>query len=74
MLLIKTTIDLLVYYLPYQVFEKLYYVQISKYTERYFSKFSCGFRKGLSTHYCLSYMIEKIKKSPLITVNNVDYY
>ena len=46
-----------------KVFEKIYYVQISKYMERYFSKFLCGFREGLSTQYCLLYMIEKINKA-----------
>ena len=56
-----------------KVFEKLYYTQISNHMERYFSKFLCGFRGGLSTQYCLLYMIEKIKKS-LITVSTVDYY
>ena len=31
--------------------------------EDYFSKYLCGFRKGLSTQYCLLRMIEKIKKA-----------
>ena len=31
--------------------------------ERYFSKYLCGFRKGLSTQYCLLHMIEKIKRA-----------
>ena len=46
-----------------KVFEKLYYTQISNHMERYFSKFLCSFRRGLSTQYCLLYMIEKIKKA-----------
>ena len=45
------------------VFEKLYYTQISNHMERYFSKFLCAFRRGLSTQYCLLYMIEKINKA-----------
>ena len=31
------------------LFEKLYAAQISIYMENYFSKYLCGFRKGLST-------------------------
>ena len=31
--------------------------------EIYFSEYLCGFRKGLSTQYCLLHMIEKIKKA-----------
>ena len=46
-----------------KVFKKLYYIQISKYMDRYFSKFLCGFRRGLCTQYGLLYMIEKIKKA-----------
>ena len=46
-----------------KLFEKLYYTQISNHMERYFSKFLCSFRRGLSTQYCLLYMIEKIKKA-----------
>ena len=46
-----------------KVFEKLYYTQISNHMERYFAKFLCGIRRGLSTQYCLLYIIEKIKKA-----------
>ena len=46
-----------------KLFEKLYAAQISTYMEKYFSKYLCGFRKGLSTQYCLLHMIEKIKKA-----------
>ena len=44
-------------------FEKLYAIQISTFMENYFSKYLCGFRKGLSTQYCLLRMIERIKKA-----------
>ena len=43
-----------------KVFEKLYSTQINKQIEQYFSKHLCGFRKGLSTQYC---MLEKICKA-----------
>ena len=45
-----------------KLFEKLYAEQINKYMHNYFSKYLCGFRRGLSTQYCLLLMIEKIKK------------
>ena len=31
--------------------------------ENYFSKYICGFRKGLSTQYCLLHMIEIMKRA-----------
>ena len=43
-----------------KLFEKLYAEQINKYMHNYFSKYLCGFRRGLSTQYCLLLMIEKI--------------
>ena len=46
-----------------KVFEKLYYTQISNHMECYFAKFLCGIRRGVSTQYCLLYMIEKIMKA-----------
>ena len=46
-----------------KLFEKLYATQISNFMEIYFSKYLCGFRKGLSTQYCLLHMIEKIKRA-----------
>ena len=46
-----------------KLFEKLYAVQISTFMENYFSKYLCGFRKGLTTQYCLLRMIGKIKKA-----------
>ena len=46
-----------------KLFEKLYAEQINKYMHNYFSKYLCGFRRGLSTQYCLLLMIEKIKKA-----------
>ena len=56
-----------------KLFEKLYAAQISTYLERYFSKYLCGFRKGLSTQYCLLHKIEKIQKA-LVTKSTVVYY
>ena len=46
-----------------KVFEKLYSTQINKQMEQYFSKHLCGFRKGLSTQYCMLLMLEKIRKA-----------
>ena len=46
-----------------KLFEKLYSVQISVHMEQYFSKYFCGFRKGLSTQYCLLVKMEKIRNS-----------
>ena len=40
--------------------EKLYAAQISIYMENYFSKYFCGFRKGLSRQYYLLHLIGKI--------------
>ena len=56
-----------------KLFEKLYAFQISEHMENYFSKYLCGFRKGLSTQYCLLAMIEKIKKFWII-MKTVVYY
>ena len=44
-------------------FEKLYSVQIKVHMEQYFSKYLCGFRKGLSTQYCLLIRMQKIRNS-----------
>ena len=44
-----------------KLFEKLYAEQINKYMHNYFSKYLCGFRRGLIMQYCLLLMIEKIK-------------
>ena len=46
-----------------KVFEKLYSTQINKQMEQYSSKHLCGFRKGLSTQYCMLLMLEKIRKA-----------
>ena len=46
-----------------KLFEKLYATQIGSHMEKYFSKYLCGFRKGLSTQYCLLVMIEKLKSA-----------
>ena len=56
-----------------KVFEKLYAAQISNYMENYFSKYLCGFRKGLSTQYCLLHMIE-LWKGRLITESVAVFY
>ena len=44
-----------------KVFERIMYRQISKYFERFFSKFQCGFRKNHSAQNCLIYMLEIFK-------------
>ena len=46
-----------------KTFEKLYAIQIGKHMENYFSNYLCGFRKGLSTQYCLLVMVEKLKSA-----------
>ena len=54
------------------IYKRCLFKQMSNYFENIFSIFQCGFRQGLSTHYCLVPMIEKWKKSvqkqPLIGV------
>ena len=44
-------------------FERCLYYQIEDYFDRFISKFQCGFRKGYSTQYCLTTMLEKWKKA-----------
>ena len=46
-----------------KVFERLLYKQISKYFERFLSKYQCGFRKNHSAQNCLVYMLEKFKEA-----------
>ena len=36
---------------------------MSSYFENVFSKYQTGFREGVSAQYCLTYMIQKWKKS-----------
>ena len=38
------------------------YKQMSDYLGKFFSKFQCGFRQGISAQHCLLAMIEKWKK------------
>ena len=42
-----------------KIFERNMYDQIYLYMESYLSPFLCGFRKGLSTQYCIMVMLEK---------------
>ena len=42
-----------------KIFQRNMYDQISLYMESYLSPFLCGFRKGLSTQYCIMGMLEK---------------
>ena len=46
-----------------KVYEKIFYQQMYEYFYLIFSKYLCGFRKGHSTHHCLLFMLEKLKKS-----------
>ena len=42
-----------------KVFEKCIYKQVSNFFENLFSKYQCGFRKGLNAQHCLIKLIEK---------------
>ena len=42
-----------------KVFEKCIYKQLSNFFENLFSKYQCGFRKGLNAQHCLIKLIEK---------------
>ena len=46
-----------------KVFERNMFDQISTYIDKYLSPFLCGFRKGFSTQYCLTVMLERWKKA-----------
>ena len=46
-----------------KIHERLIYDPMYKYFDQIFSKFKCGFRKGLRTQNCLLYMIENWKES-----------
>ena len=46
-----------------KIFERDIFDQISLYIDSYLSPFLCGFRKGYSTQYCLTFMLERWKKS-----------
>ena len=41
---------------------RFFIIQIYEYFNTIFSKFLCGFRKGISTQYCLLYMLENIRR------------
>ena len=41
------------------MFEKCIYEQLSNFFENSFSKYQCGFRKGLNAQHCLIKLIEK---------------
>ena len=41
------------------MFEKCIYKQLSNFFENLFSKYQCGFRKGLNAQHCLIKLIEK---------------
>lgn len=45
-----------------KIHESLIFIQINGYFEGLFSKYQCGFRKGLSAWKCLIAMLEKWKK------------
>ena len=42
-----------------KIFERNIFDQISLYIDSYLSPFLCGFRKGYSTQYCLTFMLER---------------
>ena len=44
-----------------KIFEKLICRQLSNHFDNIFSKFQCGFRKGVSAQHCLLLMIDKWK-------------
>ena len=46
-----------------KVFERNMFDHISMYIDKYLSPFLCGFRKGYSTQYCLTLMLERWKKA-----------
>ena len=46
-----------------KIFQKCMFEQISQFFENIFSKYQCGFRKGISIQQCLLAMLEKWKKS-----------
>ena len=45
-----------------KIYEKVLHIQIYEYFNTIFSKFLCGFRKGISTQHCLLYMLENIHR------------
>ena len=45
-----------------KVFERSICDQTSLYTDRFVSPYLCGFRKGYSTQYCLTFVLERWKK------------
>ena len=61
--LIKEIIVLLVFYLPYQNFLKSYMLHKLIIIWKTTFQNTCGFRKGLSTQYCLLHMIEIMKRA-----------
>ena len=46
-----------------KVFEKLIAKQLKPFTQKFFSKYLCGFRKGLSSQYAILNMIRKWQSS-----------
>ena len=46
-----------------KIYEKILYNQIYDYFNIIFSKYLGGFRKGYSTHHCLLYMLEYLRKA-----------
>ena len=46
-----------------KIFEKLMFKEMSQFFDKIFSKYQCGFRKGVSTQQCLLAMLEKWKRS-----------
>ena len=47
-----------------KIYERCLYDQIYSYFDKIFSRYQCGFRKGISTQHILLTMIEKMKISP----------
>ena len=45
-----------------KIYKRCMYKQMSDYLGKFFSKFQCGFRLGISAQHCLLAMIEKWKK------------
>ena len=46
-----------------KMYEILMYNQIYPYFQTIFSKFQCGFRKGVNAQHCLLVMVEKWRKT-----------
>ena len=46
-----------------KIYENCLYEQLSNFFEDIFSKYQCGFRKGISAQNCLTVLIEKWKRS-----------